>query len=202
MTCEKKYKWEWKEKYIHEKNRKKWGREWTKRKTFVWPCCLDSDICCTKYHNRGKVEASKFMSRVQCFWWDKRKQFNLKIELTSLKHVSEMESFVAVFLTFFLFACPFYLSLSPVLVPKTLYLFLPKKVNWMNPVSRDGEWHANQHLQNKQVAETLAEDSVLLLLGAVECICTKKHFSERNINQCWITESHSLGTPVLKSNWE
>lgn len=45
----------------------------------------------------------------------------------------------------------------------------------MYPVSSHGQWHANQHLQNKQMAETLAEDSILLLLGAVECICTKKH---------------------------
>lgn len=37
----------------------------------------------------------------------------------------------------------------------------------MNPVSSDGEWHGSQHLQNKQMAETLAEDFILLLLAAV-----------------------------------
>lgn len=133
----------------------------------------------------------------------KWKLFSLKMKLTSLNHISEIESFVAMFLTFFfLFACTFCLYLSPVLVPRTLYLFLPKKVNWMNPVSSDGEWHGNQHLQNKQMAETLAEDSISLLLAAVECVCTEKRLSEKNISRCWITEAHSLGTSVLKSSGE
>lgn len=37
-------------------------------------------------------------------------------------------------------------------------------------------------LHNKQMAGFLAKDSVLLVLAAVECVCTKKHLYEKNIS--------------------
>lgn len=63
----------------------------------------------------------------------------------------------------------------------------------MNPLSSDGDHHGNQHLQNKQMAESLAEDFILLLLAAVVCVCTKKGLYQKRIltYRCWITETQS-----------
>lgn len=46
----------------------------------------------------------------------------------------------------------------------------------MNPVSSDGARHGNQHLQNKQMAETLAENFIVLLLAAVVYVHTQRDY--------------------------
>lgn len=104
---------------------------------------------------------------------------------------------------FFSFCIPILSLPEPSASAKDIVFVFTKEGKLNEPcVSSDGEWHSNQHLQNKQIAEALAEGSILPLLVAVECMCTKKHLSEKSISWCWITETHSIRTSVLKLSWD
>lgn len=46
----------------------------------------------------------------------------------------------------------------------------------MNPVCSDGGWRGNQHLQYKQMAGTLAEDFILLVLAGIAYVRTQRGY--------------------------
>lgn len=70
----------------------------------------------------------------------KGKLFRLKIELTSLKHISEMASFVAVFLSFFPFCVPVLSLPEPSASAKDIVFVFTKEGKLHEPcVSSGGE---------------------------------------------------------------